>query len=758
MSSKQTERALGIATTLAALCYCGVAYGQTQPNEAEEQMLVKGIRLTPAPSPAGALDKDALKSMRARTSDAASLLRNVPGVNLQGAGGVSSLPVINGLAGDRVRTTIDGMDLIASCPNHMNPPLSYVDPTGVESLNVYTGISPVSIGGDSIAGTIVANTSEPVFATAGEGALFKGEAGTFYRSNGDARGVNLTAIVATQRVNLTYTGATAQANNYSAGQGFKSYTATGRAGHTLERDEVGSSGYETRNHSLSLALNGDGYLVEAKVGYQDVPFQNYPNQRMDMTDNEQLRFNIRHVGQFDWGTWETTAYREDVDHVMNFGADKRFWYGMATMMDINSAACSPLGMACAAGMPMNSESSNTGINTQTEIALQAQQRLRLGALYQRYRLDDWWPPSGGGMWPGTFVNINNGERDRAAVFAEWEANPSQQWLTLLGARYERLESDAGQVSGYSDAAMATGNQVADASAFNQRKRARGDNNWDITALARYTPSVTRQLEFGLARKVRSPNLYERYTWSTWSMAAVMNNFVGDGNGYVGDVELDPEQAYTASATFDWHAQDREWALRITPYYTRVNDYIDAVAQPGFAVEQFNVLRYANQSARLYGLDVSGQVALGTSSWGQWGLSGLINYTNGENRDSGNDLYNIMPLNTQLTLTHELGGWSTAVEWQAVSAKNNTSAVRNEIETAGYSLFNLRSSLTWNSLRLDLGVDNLFDRSYEQPLGGAYLGQGRTMAINPPSTDEMIGWGTAVPGIGRSLYAGLTFSF
>jgi iron complex outermembrane receptor protein len=42
--------------------------------------------------------------------------------------------------------------------------------------------------------------------------------------------------------------------------------------------------------------------------------------------------------------------------------------------------------------------------------------------------------------------------------------------------------------------------------------------------------------------VRSPNLYERYTWSTWSMAAVMNNFVGDGNGYIGNIDLKPEKA------------------------------------------------------------------------------------------------------------------------------------------------------------------------------------------------------------------------
>ena len=46
------------------------------------------------------------------------------------------------------------MDLISHCGNHMNPPLSYIDPSSVASVKVHAGITPVSIGGDSIAGTI----------------------------------------------------------------------------------------------------------------------------------------------------------------------------------------------------------------------------------------------------------------------------------------------------------------------------------------------------------------------------------------------------------------------------------------------------------------------------------------------------------------------------------------------------------------------------------------------------------------------------
>jgi len=86
-----------------------------------------------------------IQALRPATSDTASLLRNVPGVSLYGAGGVSSLPSIRGLADDRIRIKVDGMDLIASCPNHMNPALSYLDPSNVGTLTVFAGIAPVSV-------------------------------------------------------------------------------------------------------------------------------------------------------------------------------------------------------------------------------------------------------------------------------------------------------------------------------------------------------------------------------------------------------------------------------------------------------------------------------------------------------------------------------------------------------------------------------------------------------------------------------------
>lgn len=745
-----TLRLRRIALALALLPFAPFAAAQ---ETVLSPVIVKG-GAAPLPG-ADAVAPGAVQSLTPVTSDTASLLRDVPGVSLQGAGGVSSLPAIRGLADDRLRIKVDGMDLIATCPNHMNPPLSYLDPTQVGTLKVYAGITPVSLGGDSIGGTIIADTTAPEFAAPGAPHLLKGEFGAFYRSNNDARGANLSLTHATDAVNVSYSGAISQADNYTAGGNFKTYTETGRPGHTLARDEVGSTAYKTGNHNLSLAFRGGDHLLEAKLGYQDMPEQLYPNQRMDLLDNVQKRVNLRYQGEFDWGALEARAYHEKVEHFMDFGDDKRFWYGS------NSGAgvpCAPIRFGgdpagtCAAGMPMESEGETTGVSLKADVTLSQRDLLRVGGEFQSYRLDDWWPASGGGMGPGVFWNVRHGERDRSALFAEWETQLGTQWLALFGARHEWVRTDAGDVRGYSTAPAAGGNQLGEALAFNVFDHEKNDRNLDLTALARYTVDANLGIEFGYARKVRSPNLYERYTWSSWPMAATMNNFVGDGNGYVGDINLKPETAHTVSATFDWHAADRSWEFKATPYYTRVSNYIDAIARTPHAPDQFNVLQFANQSARLYGVDLSGHMPLGTTAAGEWGLKGLVNYTNGKNRDSGDGLYNIMPLNARLTLTHKFGGWDNAIELVMVKGKDDLSDVRNEIETDGYSLVNLRASHSWKQLRVDFGVENLFDKAYDLPTGGAYLGQGRTMSMNG------VPWGIAVPGMGRSLYVGMNYKF
>lgn len=752
MTSPHRSRAcLGrpFAPALRPLCalLAALPFATFAQDASLQTITIKAPRVAVEPVGASSADADALQSGRAASSDTASLLRNLPGVSLFGAGGVSSLPSVHGLADDRLRIQVDGMDLISACGNHMNPPLSYIDPTRVDTVRLFAGVTPVSVGGDSIGATIQVNSPAPEFAAPGQGRLLKGQAGTFYRSNGNALGAHLSGTYATEQMSLRYDGSTAQADNYQAARDFKAAgpAASNKPARWLGGDEVGSSSYQTRNHSLAYALRSDAHLVEMRLGLQDIPYQNYPNQRMDMTGNDSHQFNLRYQGQYDWGQLQARAYHEKTRHSMNFGEDKQFWYGPAGNVP---------------GMPMDTEGKTTGLLVKGDVALSARDTLRVGAELQRYRLDDWWLPSGGGMAPNTFWNIRDGQRDRFDVYGEWEARWNPLWLSQVGLRSSHVRSNSGPVQGYN------ANYAMEANAFNAQSRKRSDSNIDVTALARYTPNANASYEFGFAHKTRSPNLYERYTWSTGGMAMRMINLVGDGNGYVGNMNLQPETANTLSATADWHDTTGErWGLKFTPYLTHVNNYIDARRCNGSgamtactganqtATTGFVYLQFTNQDARLHGFDLSGFTDLGkTAHWGQFTLSGMLSYVQGKNRSTGDNLYNTMPLNARLALTQRLGAWTGSAELLMVSGKTRVSAVRNELSTAGYGLVNLRASYEWKQVRLDLGIDNLFDRFYHHPQGGAYVGQGMTMAATA------VPWGVRVPGMGRSLNVGVTVKF
>ncbi|AWI74868.1 TonB-dependent receptor [Parazoarcus communis] len=758
---KPTRLTLALAMAFCAPAALAQVVAGSETASKLDEIVVSAPGFAPLPQTRGQMNQTDVAGKRTGTSDTASLLKDVEGVSLYGAGGVSSLPAIRGLADDRLRIKVDGMDLISACGNHMNPPLSYIDPSNVSSVQVFAGITPVSLGGDSIGGTILVDSPDPEFARPGEGNLLKGEIGAFYRSNGDATGANLSASFANESLSVSYRGSTAKADNYEAGGDFKAagLAAAGRG--WLDGDEVGSSAYETSNQSLAMGYRHENHLVELKLGVQDIPEQGWPNQRMDMTGNHSEQVNLSYKGTFDWGALEARAYNETTRHEMQFGDDKLYWYGPNNVPNSDGIAGPILpGMnGRAAGMPMDTKGNNTGVSLKGDLVLSERDILRVGGDVQQYRLDDWWEASGKGMSPNTFWNIRNGERDRFAVFAEWEAAWTPQWLTQFGLRHETVSMDADTVQGYSPTFSAT-----DEAAFNAADRSKTDQNLDVAALARYAPSSTQSYEFGYAQKTRSPNLYERYAWSTNGMAMRMINMAGDGNGYVGNLDLKPEVAHTVSATADWHDANRAtWGLKVTPYFTYVDNYIDAercssggascTAANLTRTDGFVYLRFVNESARLYGVDVAGHMLLGTTqAMGVFAGKGSLSYVRGKNPTTGDNLYNMMPLNARLALEQKLGNWTNTVELELVADKDKVSATRNEVETAGYGLLHLRSSYEWKQLRFDVGVENVFDRFYNHPLGGAYLGQGKTMS----GTD--VAWGTLVPGVGRSIYAGVTVTF
>ena len=675
------------------------------------------------------------------TGDSASLIADLPGGAAWGAGGVSSLPSINGIGADKNQVAINGMLISPACPNQMNPPLSFINPAMIGSMKAYFGAAPVSAGGDYIGSRVDVTTAPPVFAT-GDSWLSTATLAGFYRSNGNVYGVDASATLANRDTNVTYTGGWARAGDYKAGDG----------------TTIKSTMYEIQNHALSISKQNFGNLFTFQVGGQFIPYEGFVNERMDMVYNQSMFVNGRYEGVFDWGKLEASAYAHQIRHTMGYIEPDR-----------------------AGTMPMETKGVDGGYSLKATIPVSNVDAVRIGNELNLYRLDDWWPAvgnmspmgqpprlqGGGGMGPNTFVNINGGQRDRLGTYVEWERHWSREWTTIVGLRNDVVWMNTGDVQGYNST-------YVDAAAFNALDRAKTDINFDGSALVRYEPDQLSAYELSFARKTRSPNLYERYAWSTGPMAMQMIGWFGDGNAYVGNVDLKPEKANTVSFTAGWHDPEQKiWGLKVTPYASYVEDYIDvdrcATATCLYnaqgmrmglnnltATNQFVYLQFANHDATLYGVNVEGRLALwDNASYGHGEFRGVLGYVRGERTD-GINLYHMMPINAKLALDHRLGGWTNSVELQMVGSKDQVSQVRNELTTPGYALVNLRTGYQWQQVKVEFGIDNLFNRTYYLPLGGVDLSTyapagGGMMAPTSP-------YGYSVLGPGRSYNGRLSVTF
>ena len=653
---------------------------------------------------------------QARSRNAAELVGNAPGVSLHENGQLASIPFLHGLGDERTKLVVDGMTVSSACPNHMNPPLSYIAPSGVAEITVLVGITPVSLGGDSLGGTVEVESRQPVFAGTGERLHEEGLASGFYRSNGQNYGGALSEWVAGHNVGLGYTGSWVTNDDYTDGSGHK----------------VTSTYAQSTDHVLTLAFAAAGNLVTIEAGLHHTPYEGFVNAQMDLVRNYAESLNLRYRRSFERGVLETHLFWQNTSHTMNIGRDKSTF---------------PMPM----WMPMKTHGRDLGYSIRLDLQLSDRHTLRLGNELHRFVLDDTWPAVPGTapmMGPNAFVSINDGRRIRLGTFAEVASKWNPRWTTLVGLRNDTVWTNAGPVQGYSDM------YATDASAFNVLNRAHTDPDFDATVMARYEPNATSTYEFGYARKTRAPNLYERYAWSTNMMASGMIGWFGDGNYYVGSVSLKPEIAHTVSCTATWHDRARKaWEVKLTPYETHIQDYVDVdtLGTVTYGMSTFAQLRFANHNAGIHGADLSGNAGIWNSpTFGQGRISGVAGWLHGERLDTQTGLYRMMPLNLRVALDEELRGWAAGFGVQAVDRKSNLDPHRFEQATPGYALFNMHTAYERGHLRVSAFADNLFNKEYDLPLGGVNFDDfmaSRWMSQIKPLT-----------GRGRSIYASLTARF
>ncbi|TMM43993.1 TonB-dependent receptor [Colwellia ponticola] len=646
------------------------------------------------------------------------------GVDFSAAGGVSNLPILNGMMGERIKVLVDGADVTAACANHMNPPLSYISSNQISSYSVVAGISPVSAGGDNIAGVINVNSISPLYSENSELGFHSGYVSARYRSVDNGRSVGVGARMASDTLSVNYQGAFTDADSYEDGNG----------------DVVLDTLYRSQNHSLTAAMRDDKQQLVVKLTHQKIPYQGFANQYMDMVDNTSYGVVAQYKRDLENSDFEGQLNWHSVKHEMGFFTPEK------------------MGM-----MPMETDAEDISYTLKWRLNLSNTSTLLLGQEYFDYRLDDWWPAVEGSMMmgPNDYVNINNGKRQRIAAFAEYENQLNTQWWLSAGVRVESVHTDVDDVQGYNngmsgmDVSMPIGpNNTTAATEFNALDKDRDDTLVDVSLLLSYQMTDNDELQFGLARKNRAPSLYERYSWGVNSMSTRMIGWYGDGNGYIGNPDLEAETAHTFSATYTKSAKDERWNVSTHVWYTEVSDYIDAdVVRSLLGSEpaaQRNVLQFTNVDATLYGLKIDALYNFYESrALGKWQLkAGVIN-TRGTRDDTNQPLYQIKPLQTKLGLHQKLGKFDNSLTWQWVDTKTRVDDNRLENQTDSYQLVNLSSKVTVDALTLSIEATNLFDQYYQLPLGGVSVAQFKQ--------DNANGF-EQLAGQGRSINIAMSYAF
>ncbi|MCB5162182.1 TonB-dependent copper receptor [Marinomonas algarum] len=231
-------------------------------------------------------------------TDGAAALKQIPGFSSVGNGGVNGDPTFRGMFGSRLVILTDGAQMLGACPNRMDNPTSYINPTAYDEVEIVKGPQTVLWGPGSSAATVRFERKEEDFSKQNsrfEASAMVGSNNRFDRALEGAVG-NSTGYV---RVGANK----AESDSYEDGNG----------------DEVASS-WEKWNTNFALGLTPDeDTLIELEVGRGD-GFAEYAGRAVDgskfLRETAALRFEKKNMSQ-NWSKIEAQLNYGYADHVMD---------------------------------------------------------------------------------------------------------------------------------------------------------------------------------------------------------------------------------------------------------------------------------------------------------------------------------------------------------------------------------------------------------------------------------------------------------
>ncbi len=713
MKDKNSKMALGALLPLLAVSSTGLA--QTDSQNVEEITVIGRQEF---------IEKEFTARREGSNVDPAKLMNQVPGGAANNNGPLTGQIQYRGMFGPRINVRVDGMLIHGGGPNWMAPPLHHIPAGLMEELVVEQGIPSITTGG-GIGGAATALWKRPAY-NSGSGWQFTGDTEAAFGSVDG--GTSLSGVVGFSSANQRVYGV----GSFDEGDDFES--AEGEVDATEYSRDVYGFGYGFRSGPHEFDLN---------VHRIDTDNTGTPSLPMDIDWFETDVWNASYRTQLGDVGLELRVYGSEIDHGMsNFllrpapdfsslmlppflGDDKRF---------------------------VDTESEESGFKLSVDMML-AGGTLVAGiegkdAEHDASVMDPDFAPF--------FVNnFNNSEVENLAYFAQWSSLLSDRLYVEAGIRHEDVDMDTGDVDAFparlvdmNPAMWPMGTPPRAVwmlrEAFNSADRSQSDSNLDWVLKTRYQATDNLVVEVGIAQKVRSPLYQERYLW----IPLEANAGLGDGNNYVGNPLLEPEQARLYEIGLDWDFGDFYFSPRL--FRRDIDDYIQGVPAMNMAVIGVSSnangdptpLMFANTEAEFTGLDFT----FGARLNDDWRLEGIFSSVEGDREDIRDHLYRVSPQSTRLALYYERSDFSAKIEQVFVEEQDNLSATNtldpanpnnSFVSTDQYALTNV--FLTWvldDNWMISAGAENLLDEDYVDHLTGF----NRVLNSRVPQGSRMFGPG------------------
>ena len=619
----------------------------------------------------------------APASDAADYLKSIPGFSAIRSGGSNGDPVFRGQFGSRLPILTNGTTLLGACPGRMDAPSSYISPETYDVLTVTKGPQTVLWGPGASAGTVRFDRERPDFST---GAVHFNASALGGSAGRNDQNIDLAAG------NESYYGRVTA--NHSHGQDYKD-----------GKGSIVPSKWDKWNTDVALGLTPDANtLIELSAGTGNGEAR-YGGRGMDGTqfkrESVALRFEKKNLSST-ITKLEAQLYYNNADHVMDNYTLRPFTPsgGMSMAMASNVTRATTGGRLAATLAPAQQWQVTAGMDF-----MKSRHNTRSGTPMVSYTTKSW-------TRDANFSNVG--------VFTESSWHASETGRLVSGLRLDHSQasryptSSSNGMDGMSGMG-GMGGMTPAAPSNNRRTESAlpsGFVRWEQDVKA-----TNASWYAGLGHVQRFPDY--------WELISPKNSAAAAGDAFN---RLHPEKTTQIDVGAQWRNETSQvWT---SAYAGRVTDFILFDYSTGSSVVR-------NVDATTAGLELGGAHRLTP----HWTLQGTMAYTWARNASDGKPLPQIPPLDAKLGADYNNGAWSSGVLLRLVAPQHRYAVAQGNVvgqdfgSSAGFGVFSVHAGYAvTQQVKLTVGIDNLFDKAYAEPLnlaGSAGFGYPGSTPINEP---------------------------